>query len=303
MGSAAILLTPSSLAAKTLVPIISRLYSMSDLIFPRWRVWMLLLASFGPPSAGGLALPAAEPNVAFDFARSVACTTLDMPRRGGPHDDHKTVEARFQVSARIVAGSLEDVDEIEIEIRSLTSQLLVDSFSPATEMRSEFAHPVEQTTSVEKTSTVGGSLGGSVSLPAGVALQVTPTIHGGTTHRRATTESATLVPPKTAAVVSGTLDAGHGAFFKIRRTSQTTLEGTHELAIRFSVPAEWQADLVLVRCRAKGTKTWLWLQQDRQWSATASAVALHLQGAGDARILAARKLRNYRRRCARTAGG
>ena len=51
-------------------------------------------------------------------------------------------------------------------------------------------------------------------------------------------------------------------FFKLKRYSQTSLEGVHELAVTFVAPRAWQWREIQVDCAARGERKMLWMKQD-----------------------------------------
>jgi hypothetical protein len=86
------------------------------------------------------------------------------------------------------------------------------------------------------------------------------------------------LPPKHAVVVSGTSSEGRGVFFKLKRSSQTSLEGVHELSVAFAVPANWRAGEVQVSCSARGRRKLLWLKQSATLGEEKSVVRLQMGG-------------------------
>ena len=50
-------------------------------------------------------------------------------------------------------------------------------------------------------------------------------------------------------------------FYKLKRTSQTSLEGVHELAVTFITPRLWQGIVLQVECSAVGQRKVLWVKQ------------------------------------------
>jgi hypothetical protein len=62
-------------------------------------------------------------------------------------------------------------------------------------------------------------------------------------------------------------------FFKLKRTSQTSLEGVHELAVTFVTPRRWPTIELQVSCSAHGERKMLWVRQ----SATLGHVEKYVQ--------------------------
>jgi hypothetical protein len=158
----------------------------------------------------------------------------------------------------------------------------VHSFSPGTQLTSHWSEDIVWSKIDEETNTLGASLGGEIPTPiGGVIAHVTPTISGGHTNREKITEKQVRVAPKFAVVASGTIGQEHGVFFKLRSSPQNSLEGTHELTVRFIVQENWRGDSVRVCCQATGTEKVFWTKQQTTWAHVCGGVALYL--AGDAR--------------------
>ena len=100
------------------------------------------------------------------------------------------------------------------------------------------------------------------------------------------TEKMKRLPPKYAVVVSGTSSEGRGVFFKLKRWSQTSLEGVHPLSVTFAVPADWRGGEVRVDVRARGERKMLWLKQPATVGRAAGVVSLHLAGDPHVHIVA-----------------
>ena len=107
---------------------------------------------------------------------------------------------------------------------------------------------------------------------------ITPSINAAISHGETATDKLHRLPPKYAVVVSGTSSAGRGVFFKLKRSSQTSLEGVHELAVTFVAPADWQDGKVLVGCSARGSRKLFWMDKPATLGRAASEVELTLAG-------------------------
>jgi hypothetical protein len=91
-------------------------------------------------------------------------------------------------------------------------------------------------------------------------------------------EKTNRLPPKHAIVVSGTSSEGRGVFFKLKRSSQTSLEGVHDLSVTFVVPPGWRGGDVRVGCSARGKRKVLWLEQVATVGRAAGTVRLYPAG-------------------------
>jgi hypothetical protein len=175
----------------------------------------------------------------------------------------RLIEVVLPVSVRFHEVSRNDVDEIGIEVSGAMAGLRVQDFAPTTQLASEITREIETTTTKKKTRSLDGTLGGSLPIPgAEVAARITPSISAGLSGCETATEKINRLPPKHVVVVSGTTAEGRGVFFKIKRTSQTSLEGVHELAVTFVAPRTWPAIAIRVECKALGERKTLWMKQE-----------------------------------------
>lgn len=231
--------------------------------------------TYGGPALGVLMLFASSsahagelPEVHFDLPSQI------LAREVLPHEVQspgRLVEIVTPVSVRVLRGGVHKVQEVTIEIdtgcgTSSMAPLVVADFAPQTTLASDVADPIQVTTTNESSTFFDASLGGQSPLPLGdVIAQVTPSVSAGKKGRTAETITKAKLAPKRPLVVSGTLNEGRGAFFQLRPSSQTTLEGQHQLSVILRVPDDWQQGELQVRCWARGERQILWFDQPQTW--------------------------------------
>ena len=216
------------------------------------------------------------PYVEFDFARSAECRDVTPAERIAQVPTHRFVQLVLPVSVRFHGLSMDDVEELDIEINGAAAALRVIDFSPSTQLASDIAQEIETTTTTKRARSLDGTLGGGLPVPyAGLVAHVSPSINAGLSGSETATEKTNRLPPKHAIVVSGTSSEGRGVFFKLKRSSQTSLEGVHDLAVTFVVPAEWQGGKVRIGCSARGQRRILLLKHDATLGRAAGDVQLH----------------------------
>ena len=204
----------------------------------------------------------AAPSVEFDIARAVECRDVTPRERVMQYPMQRLIEVSLPVSARFNEVSREDVDEINIEVIGANAGLRVQDFAPATQLASEITREIETTTTTKHARSLEATLGGKLPIPgAEAAAHLTPSISGGLSGCETATEKINRLPPKDVVVVSGTYSEGRGVFFKLKRTSQTSLEGVHELAVTFVAPRAWTSVALQVKCTALGQRKMLWMKQ------------------------------------------
>jgi hypothetical protein len=113
---------------------------------------------------------------------------------------------------------------------------------------------------------------------AEVVAHVAPSMSAGISGSETAVEKMNRLPPKHAVVVSGTSSEGRGVFFKLKRSSQTSLEGVHDLSVTFVVPPEWRGGDVRVGCSARGRRKVLWLEQPATLGGAAGIVRVYAPG-------------------------
>jgi hypothetical protein len=235
-------------------------------------VWM---AAFVGTASAVVASPAVE----FDFPRTIACVEVMPSPSTGQYSKVRLINMTLPVSVRFHDATMDDVDELHIEISGAAAGLRVYDFSPATQLATDVAQQIETTTTTKRARSLEGTLGGSLPVPyAEVVAHLSPSITAGISGSELATERMNRLPPKHAVVVSGTLSEGRGVFFKLKRSSQTSLEGVHALSVTFLVPVNWRGGDVHASCTAEGQRKVLWMKQDATVGHAAGAVRLQTVG-------------------------
>ena len=248
----------------------------------------ILLLVFTPASHA----QAEEPELAFDFGRTLACRDVTLSDFAEAYPDERVIECTLRLSVHLTAGAIDDVGAIRVEISDCDARLRVHDFSPRTRLESEFSRDIVTTKTVESSHSLSASLGGEIPAPiSGVVAHVTPTIGGGMGGKEIVTEKLTRVAPKLTVVASGTMNEEHGVFFTLRPSALSALEGVHELTVQFIVPAAWRGDAVRIACQATGEQKVLWMKQQKVFGEKSMPVALYLAGDSAARRAADRYVR------------
>ena len=234
----------------------------------------------------GSAVPAlaAGPSVAFDFGSIAECRDVTSAEAAESYPGEKIVELKLRVSMNLLVGEIRDVQVVRIEVGDSDSRIRVHSFEPGTRLESHLSGDIHWSRTVEKGNTLGVSLGGEAPVPLGdVVAHITPSASGGLSKREVVTERQTRIAPKHVVVASGTFGHEHGVFFKLRASQQSSLEGVHDLTIRFLVPDSWRGDSLKVCCQAIGQEKFLWMKQPATWVHTCAPVAIYLADDREAR--------------------
>jgi hypothetical protein len=226
----------------------------------------------------------AGPNVEFDVAPTAECRDITPAERIKQYPNQRLIEVTLPVSVRFRGVSMDEVDELAIEVNGASAGLRVHDFAPTTQLFTDVSREIETTTTKKKARSLDGSLGGTIPIPGAEAVaHLTPTISAGLAGCNTETEKSSRLPPKHAVVVSGTSSAGQGVFFKLKRYSQTSLEGAHELTVTFVAPRDWRWSEIRVDCAARGEQKVLWMKQSGTIGQTTRLVQLVEMSAKPAR--------------------
>jgi len=156
------------------------------------------------------------------------------------------VEVQLDTSALFQPGSERVVQETMVRVVSRHEEVLVADFSPRTEMQSDVFGSVQVSLDSERVRELGlQAVGGVPGLGSanGFANQTDVGHHNVHFARKPAMELLTA---------SGTLARHRGVYFKMRQSSQMTLEGARQFRIVFEVPENWRADLLDVTIEAIG---------------------------------------------------
>jgi hypothetical protein len=253
---------------------------------PRWSAaWMFLSTALASTSL------AAEPTVEFDFARLIPFRVVEVAESASSlSDGEKLVEVVIPISVRFRGVPVDDVRELDFEVDASDAELRVAGFAPATQLHTDITQPIYTSTTKENARALEATLGGELPVPMGdVVSHVTPSVTAAVGKSESATERLSRLPPKEAIVVSGTASQGQGVFYKLKRSTQTSLEGVHEISIQFVVPEDWQGCALRVTCTARGQRTVFWMDKPAQFGQVAARVQLYEAGDAEMRDLARRR--------------
>jgi hypothetical protein len=248
--------------------------------------WLLLAATSA--AVGGPAF-AVSPMVGFDFPRIVACRDVTPPERAETNPWERLVEVKLPLSVRYQGLAVGEVEHLDIEVDGSVAGLRVEQFSPTTELVSD-AIAIETTNTTRSSRSLDATLGGAVPVPVGeLVAHVAPSVSGGLSKSEEATEKIRHRPPKLPVVVSGTFAEGRGVFFKFKPSSQSSLEGVHELTIIFIAPKDWHGGGLPIRATARGHRSVWWTDQPTVFGRIADVVEVYPAGDQDLRDAAARR--------------
>lgn len=158
----------------------------------------------------------------------------------------RMVDVQLDVSALFTPGDAAVITEYTVRIVSRHEDVQVADYSPRTEMQSDVFGPMQ--ISQEGDRVREAAIRGAGGYPGMGSAQGYAYYHDNSheTVHYAKKPSLELVS------AAGTLERRRGVYFKVKQSSQTTLEGARPFRIVFEVPNSWRADLLDVTIEAAG---------------------------------------------------
>lgn len=188
---------------------------------------------------------AADPKVIFDIPSKVECSDVTPHKCAKVHPTIKIIEARFRISASFIEGKESSTADFVYMISSPDMRLRVLSFLPDTTLESSTAEDrIEVTDSSESSDSGTGEVKVSYSLLSLGAAK-------NSTSKKTESNHYQKVAPKNLVLASGTVNRGHGVFYKLRPSTGSSLEGAKDFALLCVVPKEWRGDWCNVVCSAR----------------------------------------------------
>jgi hypothetical protein len=188
---------------------------------------------------------AETPRVQFDTGYMVPCYDVTPDNPGQLMAEERWVEARFRVSALVPDGALSDRVQYMYQFVSPLGSVHIVGYDPKTELATALAGNVGIEKKKEASKSLGINLSGSfdhlVNGSGGADLGVKDTSQ----------VRYELKPRREVLLASGTINRGTGAYFKLRSSSDTSLEGDREFTLTLRVPALWRGDIMYVKCEAQ----------------------------------------------------
>lgn len=258
-------------------------------VFSQWAVSLAPSVLVGC-LLGGVSR-AEVPRVEFDASYAVGCRDVTPPEFARVHSDLKVIEAKLPISLLVREGEEKDITELMYVIKSPARRLRVADFLPKTRLGSNVADAIEVVETSENATSLDGSL--SVQFRPLDAVQAMPSAGASKNHRRTLKRSYKKLPPKQLLLASGTTNHGHGVFFKLKPSSQASLEGQKEFVCLFVVPKGWTGDWISLECSATGWDRTFWTGGARSCGRRSFAVGLCLEGDQEARDAAKRVGETY----------
>jgi hypothetical protein len=187
------------------------------------------------------------PLVQFDVAPMVGCRDVTTASFTQANPDERLIEARFLISSLIQRGEEKDLTEFIYFIDSPLQTMLVEDYLPKTTLATDVVGSIGIEERNDRTRTFGLSGVGAITSE----IKLTANANSATTAGERTQYER--LPPLELLSASGTMRRGTAAYFKLKPSPRTSLEGSKEFVLILRVPAKWRGDYVRITCSALGT--------------------------------------------------
>jgi hypothetical protein len=187
------------------------------------------------------------------------------------------VSIQLRLSSMIESAEVPRIDQWLVRCEPRDSELSVFDYAPRTETASDLATPIQIKKIEERTNSIGVALDGSYG----------PIAHGnvGVDQSNKNIDSIQFerIAPVQAVSAAGTINRGHGVYFKLRWTAQQVLEGEKTFSITLRVPRLWRGGLMDVSVTAQAKRKSLgWDNEPKTLGAANFVVGIYRQGDGAA---------------------
>jgi hypothetical protein len=234
-------------------------------------LWAPLAAWLTLSIAISASLAGPPPLLEFDVPFAISCrdvTPKDFPKK---NPGKEVVEVVVRVSTWIKAGTEKDLKQCLFTLVDPGSPetLVVTDWLPRTKLDTEFAKPIH--INREKDAKLGINLSAHYGVTA--AGDASGQVKSAVTYE--------MLPPREIVLASGTIRQGHGVFYKLRPSTQTTLEGMKSFCAIFAVPRGWRGGCLKLECEAIGSDRGLVPPLDREVTSGLAIFCLALYREGD----------------------
>lgn len=192
-----------------------------------------------------VSVDARQPCVQFDVVQIADAIDVSTPKFLAANPDEKLIAIRLPVSSLVRLGSEDSLLQYLYVMSGRSSSLFqVVDYAPKTMLSSD----VSGTISIEATTGDATNLGVKAVAPSNspIKADASVSLNSNSTNSRRLQK----LPPKELISASGTMHRGASAYFKLKPSSQTTLEGDKLFELTARVPYNWRAGLLQVNCAA-----------------------------------------------------
>jgi len=208
----------------------------------------------------------------FDVPDKIECRDVTPAKCAAAHPDVKVIEATIRISASLEEGTEDSIVDFTYMISSPEMRLKILDYLPNNVLESQYADD-----RIEVTDRVEDSDSTSLEALAGYSI-FSLSATKSQVNRRTESNQYERIAPKALVLASGTMNRGHGVFYKLRRSNTVSLEGAKEFTFLARVPKHWRGDWCSVVCTSRANKKSLLGQSIVSAGAARVDVGLHMVG-------------------------
>lgn len=249
---------------------------------------MMLVALVLPlPAAGSDA-----PEIEFDVELTIPCQDITSDKYQLLQPEDKLIEVHLSCSTRLTAGKEKEIKELDIELISPDRRLRVVDFMPQTQLGTDVSGEIQITEDNKSERSFTGTLKPELTLKGGSPnAQISGGVQAASfeakkDNSQGVVRAYKLLPKKDLLLASGTLNRGHGVYYKLKPSDQSSLQGRKEFVCICEVPRDWHCDWVLVTCGAVGYRSTFGIKREAQCGFFQNYVGLHQVGNAESAQLA-----------------
>lgn len=193
-------------------------------------------------SASMTSIASASDSPQFDVPPIVAAREVTTAEFAQANPGQRLWEVKLAVS--VLARPAEDAKlaQLLVRIDSPRRSLRVVDFAPRTTLASDVQGTIRRERHAESNRSF------EFHVRAGLPGIGDGAAQGSSNAHETIDEQSERLPPLTLCIASGTTNRGSGAYFKLKPTPRTTLEGAHEFTLWVASPDAWTGDHLRARC-------------------------------------------------------
>lgn len=188
----------------------------------------------------------ANAQVAYDVNPLVVARDVGYGGLINQMPNSRMVEVQLDVSALFKPGESAKVTEYTVKMTSRHDDVQVADYFPRTELQSDVQGTMQVTQDADRVREA--SIRGAGGYPGAGSVYGYAYGHDNSKERIVYARK----PAMELATASGTLERRRGVYFKVKESTQSTLEGARPFRIVFEVPSHWRADLLDVTVETVG---------------------------------------------------
>ena len=235
------------------------------------------MRSATPTIVGWLTLAcsvATAQSIHFDVSPQASCQAIVDEEFSATVPNEQLIEVRCQVSVLATDLRRESLSECLFHFFSPEPHTRVHDYFPKTRLATDIVGSLH--VQQDQEDSAGAQLHVGSHIEPAVQLDAT----GGGNRRHAYSLSYDRLPPMEALTAVGTLSRGAGVYFKQKRSTQTSLEGSREFVLVLRVPAGWRAGYLRLVCQARATSDG---RSERLAASSSFLLPLYLAGDAEAK--------------------